>query len=225
MKSLYKVVGGKKYAIQEAVDEFFDEELPTIREKLDPKQATESSLSTMGFKLITNRPQILDGRDPYTDEHIPIILVAIAKLDDKYYGAYYNPAYNTKAAEELILDRNKNVVSSIVIENQQEWLVVCNWFNLNNVYEKAGLMNWYLAYRVGKAKKLTEHIAKAEWYKKASSFRKQHHLKELTPMHVLQQIPKVSRLTSLHQTPAGFFSDGLRGKRLEYWMKRYIKLA
>ena len=225
MKSLYKEVQGKKYNIQEAVDEFFDDELPEIRKKLDPKQATEKALSSYGFELVTNRPQILAGRDPYTNEPIPIILVAIAKLDGKYYGAYYNPAYNTKAAEELILDRNKNIVSSIVIENQQEWLVVSNWFNLNNVYEKAGIMNWYLAYRTGKLNSILKRIEEAEWYKKATSFRNQHHLKELTPMHVYQQIPKANRLVLPRKTPGGFFSDGLTGKELDTWMKLYKKLA
>jgi hypothetical protein len=191
MRDLYKIQNGKEVTVDEAVTEFLNSEIETFREKLDISQASEKSIGTMGFKLLSDDIQIVYGKNDLGNP-FPILLVAIVKLDDKVYGAFYNPREKKRYAEEITINYALNITNSRLIEDQNEWLIVSNYFNLNNVFEKNRIVDWYIQHRNEQAKELQDVIRKMEWFKKAASHQKQKGQKELTPQEVINFMPKVS---------------------------------
>ncbi len=203
MKDLYKNKGGKEVTVDEAVNEFLNNEIETFKEKIDITQASEKSIGTMGFKILTDDIQIVYGKSD-TGNPYPILLVCIAKLDDKLYGAYYDPKNKKRYAEEIRTDYMMNVIESRLIEDQNEWLIVSNFFNINNVFEKNRVIDWYIRHRSEQAKELEDVIRKMEWFQKAVSHQKQKGKKDLTPQEVIRMMPKASEVVGQqrnHGTP------------------------
>jgi hypothetical protein len=197
MKDLYTYEGGKKRNVQQAVDEFLDNEIGTFKSKIDVTQASEKAIGTMGFKVISDDVQVVNALERDINKVVPMLLVCVAKLDGKYYGAYYYPKRKKRYAEEIRLDFTLNVVESLLIENEQEWLVVSNFFNLNNVFEKARIMDWYIRYRDDQAEDLKETIKKMQWFQKAQKHQAQKGKKEYTPEEVISMIPTASQVTRM----------------------------
>lgn len=200
MKEFYKIQGGKEVTVEEAVNEFLDNEIDTFREKIDLTQASEKSIGTMGFKILSDEIQIVYGRNEAGNPY-PILLVAIVKLDDKVYGAFYNPKEKKRYAEEIRTNYSLDVIDSRLIEDQNEWLIVSNYFNLNNVFEKNRIVDWYIQHREEQAQELKDVIRKMEWFKKAAAHQKQKGKKELTPEEVIQMMPKVSDVIGTKALP------------------------
>lgn len=200
MRELYKIQGGKEVTVDEAVTEFLNSEIETFKEKLDITQASEKSIGTMGFKLLSDDIQIVYGKNDLGNP-FPILLVAIVKLDDKVYGAFYNPKEKKRYAEEITTNYTLNITNSRLIEDQNEWLIVSNYFNLNNVFEKNRIVDWYIQHRNEQAKELEDVIRKMEWFKKAAAHQKQKGKKELTPQEVISFMPKVSDVLGTQGLP------------------------
>lgn len=200
MRELYKIQGGKEVTVDEAVTEFLNSEIETFKEKLDISQASEKSIGTMGFKLLSDDIQIVYGKNDLGNP-FPILLVAIVKLDDKVYGAFYNPKEKKRYAEEITTNYTLNITNSRLIEDQNEWLIVSNYFNLNNVFEKNRIVDWYIQHRNEQAKELEDVIRKMEWFKKAAAHQKQKGKKELTPQEVISFMPKVSDVLGTQGLP------------------------
>lgn len=197
MKDLYTVEGGKRKNIERAVDEFLDEEIKTFKEGLDTKQASEGSLKTMGFKMVSDEVQQVYALEREMNVVVPMLLVAIAKLDGKYYGAYYYPKKKKRYAEEIRVDFMMNVVESVLIEDKNEWMIVANYFNLNNVFENARIVDWYIKYRADQAKDLRETVQKMQWFQRAQKHQAKKGKKEYTPEEVISLMPTASQVTGM----------------------------
>lgn len=197
MKDLYITSQGKRRNVEQAVDEFLDDEIVKFKDKLDVKQASERSIGTMGFKMITDEVQQVNALEREINMVVPMLLVAICKLDDKYYGAYYYPKRKKRYAEEIRIDFMMNVTESVLIEDKNEWLIVSNYFNINNVFENARIVDWFINYRQDQAKDLRETIQKMQWFQKAARHQAKKGRKEYTPEEVIQLMPTASQVTGM----------------------------
>lgn len=197
MKDLYTIQQGKRRNIDEAVNEFLDNEIPEFKKGLNIAQASEKSLATMGFKMVSDEVQQVHALDRDTNMLVPMLLVAIAKLDSKFYGAYYYPKKKKRYAEEIKVDFMFDVIESVLIEDKNEWLVVSNYFNLNNVFENARIVDWYVRYRSDQALDLKETIQKMQWFQRAQKHQAKKGKKEFTPEEVIRLMPTASQVTGM----------------------------
>jgi len=182
-KDFVKLDGGKEKTDLASITEFLNEEAEDITSKIDKAQG--QSISQMNIKIVC------DEIDVSETEEGPLFIVSIAKLDDKYYGAFYNVNAQLQYAEELYIRHGKsptpgNIASSFLIEDPTEWEVICEFFIKEHVFEMARLFNWTVQAKANED--IRDNVRKLVWYEKVSKDLKAKGKKELTPEEVAQKM-------------------------------------
>lgn len=184
-KDFIKQDGGKEKTDLAAIKEFLNEEAGDIVSKVDKAQA--KSIKEMNFKMISDDIQIMDT------EEGPYLLVAIAKLDSKYYGAFYDVLRKQGMAEELDVKAGmsaspENIRGSRFISDPTEWSLITEYFQQNHVFEMARIFNWAVSMKANDDAR--EHVKKLLWYEKVSKDLEAKGRKPLTPDEVAKKVLK-----------------------------------
>ena len=118
-KEIIKYKDGAERTSEEGINEFLDDEIKTLSEKLDKSSA--KSLKEMHIRMVSDDIHITDTGEG------PLMLVGIAKLDDNYYGAFFNPATRKQYVEELDIKLGmspepQNIRSARMLMDQLQFL-------------------------------------------------------------------------------------------------------
>jgi len=176
-KDYIRYDGGKEKTVQEAVDEFLDEEAETIIDKIDKSQA--GSIGQMNIKMVSEEITPLDS--PVE----PMLLLGIAKLDNKHYGAIFRLISHKAAIEELHVNATlTEIKSSRLIEDPTEWSVLSKFFMDNHVFEMNRIINWAFSCMANDKKSLIESIKRLPWLDKVNRNLKAKYKRPLTPEEI-----------------------------------------
>lgn len=150
--------------IDEAVKEFLDNEIESIKEKIDPKVGAR--FSDVNIRIVSWDIKPI---------HRNLYLVAIAKMDDKHYGAFYSPNRppfppDGYAEEIRVTPGTLTMVGEPrLIHDIEEWQFVTAFFNTHNVFESQRIFNWALQVKQGQD--MREVVKKLPWFEKVSKDR------------------------------------------------------
>lgn len=207
-----KVVQGRTYEVREAVEEYLNEELP----KFDLKVAND--VGQLGFRIVSKEIRLVPGYDKRWGTPKPYLVVGIVRLDDKYYACFYDLIDHEQYVEEVKLDVNGNITETHFILDQTEWLVVANYFNLNNFVTSARIINWIMSYRSTDPEGFVRLVRTLEWYQRA---KKEH--PDLTEAEVYQKAIKPSDLLQKSLNGGSMHSRPLDYKTCEKLITDYFK--
>lgn len=184
-KDIIKYKDGKDLTSTEAINEYLDDEIETLNEKLDRAQA--KSLDQMHIRLVSDEISITNT------EEGPLMIVGIAKLDDNYYGAFFNPYTKKQYVEELDIKSGKspdpsNIRGSRMIMDPTEWHTLAEFFISNHIFEMARIINWVLECKTNED--LRDRVKKMIWMEKVNKDLESKGRKPLTPDEVARKILK-----------------------------------
>lgn len=178
-KDYVKQKNGKEITVQEAVDEYLDDEIETLSEKLDKSQIT--SLGQMHIRLVSDEVIELNSAIE------PMVILGIARLDDKHYGAIYRMVTKKTAVEELHVNKTlTEIKGSFLIDDVTEWTVISNFFINNHIFERNRIIDWAFQAKMNDTESLINTIKKVSWLEEVNKQLKQKHKKILTPHEIAQ---------------------------------------
>ena len=190
--------GGKEVIINDAVTEFFNEEMT----KIESGEIVLPTPSSSGVKVTMTSWEIMpiqrqDG------VHGSVFLVGMCKLDNTHYGAFWTPptvelpkpmAY----VEEVILTTGivngdtTDIQTTRPIYNMEEWTLISTFFNENNIFEVNRIFDWTMGHM--SADQLSAKMKDMDWFKRTQSRINQLGRTPLTPREAANAIKTQNEL-------------------------------
>lgn len=172
-----KLDGGREVIINDAITEFFNDEMTKIEDGtlILPKP------SSVGVKIemVSWDIQPISRQDGILGS---VFLVGICKLDNAHYGAFWTPptAELPKAmsyVEEIILTNGvingdlTSISTTRPIYNLEEWTMISRFFNDNNIFEVNRIFEWTMNHMT--ADQLSAKMKDMDWFNRTQSRIKQ----------------------------------------------------